>query len=225
MIKKQNDISQKPKTEPYYEITASLLNSWQRIWDAKDWVRESESDEISIEDKISQAMEKANQEFLNSLNRIPFPDNEAMAKGRQYESDVYDGKDDIFSPVVENGEFQAAYTKKIKINGMNIMLYGILDCLKAGRIYDIKRVGHYQTAKYKKSHQHPMYFALVPEALDFTYLVCDDRGDHHFERYLRENCEDIEDVVRTFLMYLEANGLMETFKTKWDWDRKKHIVR
>lgn len=221
MIKSQRDTSQLPKTEPTLYVTATLLNSWQRIWDAKNWVRESEDDTVAVEDKIEEAMEKAKAEFIDCLNRVPIPDNEAMKKGREYEQAVYDGKDDVFSPIVENGEFQAAYTKQVNINGLNIMLYGILDCLKAGRIYDIKRVGHYQSRKYLTSHQHPMYFALVPKARDFCYLVMDDKGDHHIERYEPCNCENVEDVIAEFITWLQSNDLFKTYTEKWRWDARK----
>ena len=222
MIKQASVMSRSPKAQPYYEVTASLLNSWQRIFDAAEWARESE--DKSLEQAQEEAMESAKAEFIDVLSRKPIPDTEAMKKGREYEESVYKGEDIVFSEVVENGEFQAAYKKPVNISGMNIMLYGILDCLKAGRIYDIKRVGYYQSRKYKGSHQHPMYFELVPNAIDFTYLVCDDKGVHHFERYERCNCEDVKDVVAQFLSWLEANDLMQTFKEKWDWGRKKHRI-
>jgi len=214
-------MSSLPKREKVYEITATLLNQWQRIFDAAKYVKESESDTVAFETKVAEAQAKAKEEFVNTLRRVPVPENEAIIKGREYEKKVCDGLDEEFSPIIENGEFQAAYRKKIVVSGVNVMLYGILDVLKAGRIYDIKRVGRYQYPKYKTSHQHPMYFALVPNAIDFTYLVCDDNGEHHYENYLQCNCEDITVTIATFLSWLKANDLWDEFGAYWDWDERK----
>ena len=225
MIKKQAVISQLTKKEPRYRVTPTLLNSWQRIFDAKDDVKESEKDEMSLEDKITLEMEKRKEEFINLLNRIPVEDNIYMQKGREFEDTVCAGNDPEFSPIVENGAFQVTLTKDVMIDNVPIRLYGVLDVLKAGRIMDIKRVVRYQTQKYKKSHQHPMYLFLMPEAIDFTYLICDDNVDsndelkrksaYHYENYIRENCEDILQVVSQFLSWLKANNLFEIFTDKW----------
>jgi hypothetical protein len=202
------------------------LNSWQRIFDAKNDVYEAEDDQISYEDKIAEEQEKRKQEFIKVLNRIPIPDNEFMKKGREYEDYVCNGYDDVFSPYVKNGAFQVTITKEVDIDGVPITLYGVLDVLKKGRIMDIKRVfKNYKYPKYKTSHQHPMYLYLVPEAIDFTYLICDSRIDskneetrskaHNLERYTRENCENILDVCSTFIRYLKANDLFDIFIQKW----------
>lgn len=225
MIKKQEVISKLIKKEPRYRVTATLLNSWQRIFDAKDDVKESENDTISYEDKVLAEMEKRKLEFINLLNRLPVEDNEYMRKGREYENLVCNGGEPEFSPIVEGGAFQVALIKDVMIDNVPIRLYGVLDVLKGGRIMDIKRVVRYQTHKYKKSHQHPMYLFLVPEAIDFTYLICDDNIDskneekretaHHYENYIRENCEDILQVVSQFLSWLKVNNLFDTFINKW----------
>lgn len=224
MIKKRSDIASRSQAEPEYEVTASLLNSWQTIFDAPKWCRESDGDAVSLEAKQSDAAKKKYDEFLCVLKRIPAPDNEYMKRGREFESDVYAGKDEVFSPIVDGGEYQAAFSKRVKINGMTIVMYGILDALKAGKIYDIKRVVKWSTGKYKGSHQHPMYLYLVPEAMSFTYLVRDDAGNHHFETYERQNCENIVSTTATFLSWLSGQGLMETYKQCWEWSRKKHLA-
>lgn len=225
MIKKQAVISQLAKKEPRYRVTATLLNSWQRIFDAKDDVREAEKDEISLEDKIVLEMKKRKTEFINLLNRIPVEDNIYMQKGRAFEDLVCAGNEPEFSPIVDGGAFQVTLTKDVIIDNVPIRLYGVLDVLKAGRIMDIKRVSRYQTHKYKNSHQHPMYLFLMPQAIDFTYLICDDNVDsndelkrksaYHYENYIRENCEDILQVVSQFLSWLKANDLFDIFTDKW----------
>lgn len=225
MIKKQKDILSMPKTMPHYRITTTLLNSWQRIFDAQNDVKESEKDDISYEDKVILEVEKRKQEFINLLNRIPTPDNEFMKKGREFERLVCAGLDEEFSPIVKGGAFQVTLTKDIFVDGIPIRMYGVLDVLKGGRIIDIKRVVQYKYPKYKTSHQHAMYLFLVPSAIDFTYCVADDNIEHkdeekrkngyHYENYRRENCEDITMVVSQFLSWLKANNLFEIYTQNW----------
>lgn len=224
MIKKQNDIQLLPKNSPRYRITATLLNSWQYIFDAKDDVFESENDTMSYEDKLAAETEKRYNDFLNTLNRIPF-DNPYMERGRIFEKTVCDGNDPVFSPYVKNGAFQVTVTKDVDIDGVPITLYGVLDVLKKGRIMDLKRVSKYKYGKYKTSHQHPMYMFLVPEAIDFTYLVADNNIDslkeetrakgYHLEHYLPVNCENILDVCSQFISWLKSKGLYEIWTEKW----------
>lgn len=220
MIKSQNAMSQLPKTMPRYRITASLLNSWQQIWDCADYVFESENDTLSYEDKLEEARQKKIKEFVDVLNRIPIPDNEYMKKGREYEALVCNGGDSIFSPIIEDGAFQVTLTRNVDIDDIPITLYGVLDVLKGGRIMDIKRVKTYKYPKYRESHQHSMYLYLYENAIDFTYLICDDKGEHHYENYIRENCEDILKVVSDFISWLKANDLIEIFKQKWQMKTK-----
>jgi hypothetical protein len=208
-----------------YRVTATLLNSWQRIFDAKYDVKESEKDEISFEAKVQTEMENRTEEFINLLKRIPTPDNEYMRKGREFENIVCTGGDPEFSPIVNNGAFQVTVQREVDIDGVPLTLYGVLDVLKAGRIMDIKRVVRYSCGKYKNSHQHSMYLYLVPEALDFTYLICDDNIEsdnlekrysaYHYENYVRENSEDILQVISQFLSWLKANNLFDIYIQKW----------
>ena len=225
MIKTKENISQLPKKKTRYKITTSLLNSWQNIWDCEEGVHEKEDDEISYEDKLEIKRQEKKQEFINYLNRLPIPDNEAMKKGREFEDIVCAGLDPEFSKYVKGGAFQVKVARNVDIDGIPLTFYGILDVLKAGRIMDIKRTGHYQFPKYKSSHQHAMYMYLVPEAIDFTYLVADDnieskdeekrKKGYHLENYIRENSEDIVKTVSQFLTWLKANDLFEIFKRNW----------
>ena len=226
MINKPNNIVINQQKPQRYRITTTLLNSWQWIWDCANYIVESETDELSKEDKITLAQGKAKAEFVDLLMRKPIPDNENMRLGREYEDKVCTGLDEVFSPIVENGAFQVTVTKDVDILGVPITLYGVLDVLKGGKIYDIKRIRKpYKYPKYKTSHQHPMYLYLVPQAIDFTYLMCDDRVDsktenvrekaHNTEHYTRDNVEDIIQVCTQFISWLQANDLFDIFIEKW----------
>ena len=140
MINKPNNIVINQQKPQRYRITATLLNSWQWIWDCANYIVESETDELSKEDKITLAQGKAKAEFVDLLMRKPIPDNENMRLGREYEDKVCTGLDEVFSPIVENGAFQVTVTKDVDILGVPITLYGVLDVLKGGKIYDIKRI-------------------------------------------------------------------------------------
>ena len=197
-----------------YLITPSLLNSWANIWNCIDYVRESEKDEISLEDKQSLAREQALSEFLDTLSRLPSEPNIYMQKGIDFEEECYKGNT-IISPIIENGAYQIAGSKKIKVDGINILLYGRLDVLKGGTIYDIKRVTRYAPQKYQKSYQHPVYLELFPDAKQFTYLVYDDAEILHTETYYRDECCDVKGVIADFLRWLKDNDLFDVFVSKW----------
>lgn len=197
-----------------YLITPSLLNSWMNIWNCVDYVRESEKDEMSIEDKQSLAREKAFREFLDTLSRLPSEPNIYMQKGIDFEEECYKGNT-IISPIIENGAYQIAGKKLIKVSGINVLLYGRLDVLKGGIIYDIKRVTKYSPQKYIKSCQHSVYLELFPDAKQFTYLVYDDAEKLHTETYYRDECMNVYGVVADFIRWLQENDLFDVFVSKW----------
>lgn len=62
------------------------------------------------------------------------------------------------------GVLQYKAKKIVEVGGMSLLLYGRLDCLKAGEIIDIKFTKSYDTGKFFSSTQHPTYFELIPEA-------------------------------------------------------------
>lgn len=215
MIKKAESISNQATKEPYYRVSASLLNKWSDIFNCEDYVKESDDDTMSYEDKVLNKMKLMEHEFIDMLNKIPTPQNEYMLRGIEFENKVCNGLDKEFSPIVENGTFQLKKAKKVIIDGEPILLYGILDVLKGGRIYDIKRVSNYKYPKYKKSHQHSMYLELFPSAYDFTYIIRDDKGNSYYENYIRENIEDIYFVISQFITYLKSKNLFEIFKKNY----------
>lgn len=196
-----------------YLITPSLLNSWAYIWTCVDNVKEAESDKICLEDKKSEAQEKALQDFLKTLNREPIEPNIYMKQGIEFEDACYRGETCV-SPIIEGGAYQIVGTKEMTVGGINFLLYGRLDVLKGGTIYDIKRVMRYAPQKYLKSYQHGCYFELFPNAYRFTYLVFDGK-DLHKETYYPDQCVSIEEVIREFIAWLDKNDLLEIFFEKW----------
>ena len=116
--------------------------------------------------------------------------------------------------IVSRGVLQYKVSKAIEVGGMTLVLYGRLDCLKSGEIYDIKFSGKYDRGKYIDSTQHPTYLELVPEARGFTYIVSSG-SDVWTERYRRDETQSILPTISDFLNWLQATGFMNTYKEKW----------
>lgn len=197
-----------------YMITHSLLASW--LYAMKD---------NPYEDATSER--DAYAEFIQVLNRIPTESTQAMQNGIDFEdlvTDILSGNADTndkwfeaafnVAKRIKGGTLQYKVSKEIKVAGYNILLYGRLDALRAGVIYDIKFSKGYDVGKYITSTQHPTYFELVPEAKEFTYLVSN--GTNVWpETYQREEAQDIKVIIADFLSWLSAQGLMDVFKEKW----------
>lgn len=116
---------------------------------------------------------------------------------------------------VNGGLLQVPESKTVTIRGMEIFLYGRLDALKAGKIYDIKFSGNYDRGKYIDSTQHPMYLELVPDAQAFCYVVSNGT-DVWTEEYRREELiTTITYIARDFLDWIRTMGLMELYQEKW----------
>lgn len=197
-----------------YLITHSLLSAW--IYAIKDTPYESVNTERN---PIA--------EFMKVLCREPTRATEAMQRGIDFENlveNIMKGNADTnnrwykaatkISSIVGGGVWQLPVSKRICINGINIVLYGRLDALKAGGIYDIKFSSNYERGKYFDSTQHPVYLELVPEAQHFTYLVTNGYEVWQ-ERYRRDETQSIHSIVSDFMDWLGICGLMQLYRTHW----------
>lgn len=197
-----------------YLMTHSLLSSWLYT------MRENPYEDMTTE---RDPME----EFLMVLRREPTPTTEAMQKGILFEDMVTaitrgagDPKDRWYgaaskvAAIVGGGLLQYRAKKVIEVCGMSIVLYGRLDCLKAGTVYDIKFSGSYDRGKFQSSTQHPTYREIVPEAKDFVYLVSNG-SEVWTETYRREDTPDIRPIISDFLDWLRAVDLMQVYQAKW----------
>ena len=172
-----------------YLITPTLLNSWQYLYKAFEGYEE-----------------EAYSDFLRTLNREPSTQNEAMQAGIDFENQINELVRGNHTPnlptpyyeiadIVMYGQEQVALSGKKRINGIDFLLYGRLDYLKAGVIFDVKymfsKKSKYEMGKYTDSAQHPLYFEVCPEAYEFEYLTSDGK-ELYRERYLRQDIEPIE---------------------------------
>jgi len=190
-----------PIVKPLYKITATLLNSWNYIYQAKPEYQQDALDS-----------------FVKTLKRIKEPPNFFMQRGLDFEKDCYNGQVPIISDIVRDAAHQVYAEKELIVDGYKIKLLGYLDALKEGIIYDIKRVNDYDLQKYFGSYQHHIYFELIPEATNFVYLVAAGQNNNvniFFEEYSRDEMIDIKEVIHSFFQFLEKNDLMQTYIENW----------
>ena len=197
-----------------YLMTHSLLSSWLYA------IKENPYEDMTTErDPMD--------EFMTVLRREPTPTTEAMQKGIDFENLVtailggqgdpknkwYDAAVKV-AGIIRGGVLQVRVRKEIQVGGMTLVLYGRLDALKAGGVYDIKFSGSYDRGKYLTSTQHPVYLEIVPEAEHFTYLVSNG-SEVWTEQYRREDTPSIFPIISDFLDWLTVHGLLELYKEKW----------
>ena len=187
-------------------ITQSLLSSWLYTYKKEDGY----------------------EEFLKTLRREPIRQNKAMLEGIRFENvlcAVLNGAEiapthEWYKPIMElyptlyGAQQQVSLSRDVTIHGVRFVLYGKLDFLKAGIIFDTKYSKTYRVGKYLDSPQHPMYFALVPEAREFQYKICDGRYIYT-ETYRPDEVEPIERTIKQFMDFLDRMGLADTFCENW----------
>jgi len=196
-------------------VTQSLISSWNYL------LRENPYSDATTEDT-------AMDEFITVLRRFPTPITEAIQNGIDFEEMVtrilggfyVSDKDPWFSAakkiagILSGAQLQVKVSKHIEIEGNDVLLYGRLDALKAGTIYDIKFSKGYDRGKYIHSPQHPMYLDIVPDADEFSYLISD--GINVWtETYRREEVQSIQYVVQLMFGWLKDHNLWETYETCW----------
>ena len=192
-----------------YLMTQSLLNSWQYQYDAYD-------------------SEVAQDEFMKVLRREPTEQTETMKNGIDFEQLVMDycaGKRideknkwkrgiEQVGELVKGSVFQLPVYQDVNIGGVNFLLYGRLDALKAGVIRDMKFSKSYQTGKYLNSPQHPMYMACVPESRTFEYVISNGT-DVFVEKYSRQDVTPIEETIHLYLQDMKIHGYLDLYFEKW----------
>lgn len=198
-----------------YLMTHSLLSSWLYS------MRDNPYADATQEDT-------SKEDFLRVLRREPTPTTEAMQRGIDFENlvtDIVRGAEidpeekwgraaKAVADIVSGGQLQYVATKAVTINGLELLLYGRLDALKAGAIYDIKFSSGYERGKFIDSTQHPMYMELVPEADFFSYLVSDG-NEVWTENYRRDETPSIIPTIVDFLRWLNETGNMEIYLKYW----------
>ena len=196
-----------------YKMTHSLLEQWLRATD-------SEADEGAFDS------------FLATLERRPRERSKAMQAGIDFENAVTRYVNDVppgealldktelraivsFGNALRGGSLQVRQEAPLTVEGVPLLLVGVADCLKAGVLYDIKRVQRYEYGKHAGSTQHPMYFELFPEATRFDYLIFDGYYCYR-EQYRRGDYPPIAGTITAFLRYLRDADLMDVYQQHWE---------
>lgn len=166
--------------------------------------------------------------FLKALHREKEPPTKAMPDGVRFENvlnSVLNGveipKDHEWYPVItqmatelDGAQQQVVLFQDTEVEGQPFLLHGVLDYLREGHIWDCKFSKRYELNKYLNSPQHPMYLTLVPEARDFTYIICDGKYVYR-ERYPRNIVPPIEPTIKNFVDFCKLHGLWEVYVEKW----------
>lgn len=187
-------------------ITQSLLSAWE--WSFKK--------------------DDGYEEFLQALRREKKPPTQAMLDGIRFENclnSVLKGEtipeDHEWYQVItemarelDGAQQQVNLYQDVEVDGQPVLLHGVLDYLREGHIWDCKFSKTYHLNKYLGSPQTTMYLALVPEAKDFTYIICDGKWVYR-ERYPRDMVPPIETEIGAFLRYLKKHNLFEIYEEHW----------
>lgn len=167
-------------------------------------------------------------EFIAALNREKKRVTTAMLDGIQYENvlnSVLDGAEitpdhEWYAPITEMAEElqgaqqQVTLFRDINVDGVDFLIHGVLDYLRAGEIWDCKFSKTYKLNKYLGSPQTAFYAYLVPEARRFTYIISDGTWVYR-ERYPREIIEPIEPYIKNFMQFLDMHNLVNIYAEKW----------
>lgn len=201
-----------------YWLTQSLLSKWQHFLDADDAYADTALQSflslLRLEEKEMTPAMQAGIDFEAAIN--------AAISGEELEpvGDKHDRAVRRFTRLCAGGQPQVPIAGRIKAYGLDFQLYGVCDYVKAGTIYDIKRVQRYEYGKYFRSPQHPMYLHLLPEAKKFTYLVFDG-SNTYTETYRRGDFPPIEETILKFVRWLDEFEYMDDYKKYWAMNERR----
>ena len=186
----------------------TLLNTWQ-----------SYINEMGYEKQGEEILFVPNEEaMLNNINRVPTAKTEAQQRGIDFEDYVLNRKPCPSGPI-ERPVFEAQLIIPIKRGFANkltgakyaigndiVTIYGLIDFLGAGKIFDIKSIGRYDdVAKYADSHQLWYLANLAPYGFKQMSYVIECHNDLYCETY-------IYDFIDWQLLRDEVLGLIEFLK-------------
>lgn len=181
-------------------LTQTLINSWLYLYQVND----------------GEYYDKAYQDFLKTLKRIPLEDNEIFARGREFEKQVINGEYKEIYDIIKGGSYQVSKKKELVVDNLDFTVYGIADFIKNGVIYDTKRVNQYELQKYQYSSQHLIYLYLFDDCYEFTYLIVDNSDTTYEETYKRNDLTlTIENLIHNFISFLKENNLFNIYLEKW----------
>ncbi len=168
------------------------------------------------------------EDFIKVLNKEQFEPTESILKGFEYEKYMQENFEETLG---------GAYQVKVSKEYGDYLLYGIIDCLKGGIIYDYKYTKNYEVGKFFNNHQTLMYLEMVPEAKKMVYLITNkfEQKAHISVPIDNENVATVETTVEIFReeytkdmfpetmnsilhkfeQWLKQYNLFDLYKEKW----------
>lgn len=167
------------------------------------------------------------EDFIKVLNKEEFEPSESIIKGYEFEAYMQENYEET-----KNGAYQVVVQKEYG----DYLLYGKVDCLKGGIIYDYKYTKNYDVGKFFGNHQTLMYLEMVPEASKMVYLITNkfevedyadidymdtDKieytvGDIFREEYTKDMFpETIDSILNKFENWLKEYDLFDLYTEKW----------
>lgn len=167
------------------------------------------------------------EDFIKVLKKEEFEPSESIIKGYEFEAYMQENYEET-----KNGAYQVVVQKE---HG-DYLLYGKVDCLKGGIIYDYKYTKNYDVGKFFNNHQTLMYLEMIPEASKMVYLITNkfektEYADNNFkdvksveyavgdifrEEYTKDMFpETIDSVLHKFEQWLKAYNLFNLYAEKW----------
>ena len=168
------------------------------------------------------------EDFIKVLNKEEFEPTESILKGFEYEKYMQKNFEETL-----NGAYQVKVSKEYG----DYLLYGIIDCLKGGIIYDYKYTKNYEVGKFFNNHQTLMYLEMVPEAKKMVYLIAnkfeqkpqinmpleneniasiETTIEIFREEYTKDMFpETMDSILHKFEQWLKQYNLFDLYKEKW----------
>ena len=167
------------------------------------------------------------EDFIKVLNKEEFEPSESILKGFEYEKYMQENFEETL---------RGAYQVKVSKEHGDYLLYGIIDCLKGGIIYDYKYTQNYEVGKFFNNHQTLMYLEIVPEAKKMVYLITNkfekteypdlnfkdianieyEVGDIFREEYTKDMFpETMDSILHKFKQWLKQYNLFDLYAEKW----------
>lgn len=167
------------------------------------------------------------EDFIKVLNKEEFEPSESIQKGFEFEAYMQENYKETL-----NGAYQVVVSKEYE----DYLLYGKVDCLKGGIIYDYKYTANYDVGKFFNNYQTLMYLEMIPEAKKMVYLITNKFekedyadidymdtakieytvGDIFREEYTKDMFpETIDSILHKFEEWLKQYNLFDLYAKKW----------
>lgn len=204
-----------------YQISPSLYNAWRYYTETdfeKIYNRESAKNPFGTPERVVEAEEKARQDLLDYLNRVPKEISPEMQDGIDFENLVCRIADGTQTEEdCQNSKFESASRVAQKVKGafrqvhltMSLdghILHGYADFIKEDTIIDTKFSKSYDIGKYWKSIQHLIYLH-ASEVENFDYLISNGRTEF-LESYTKTDntLNLLRGRVLQMVAWLESNA-------------------